>query len=66
MTENFFMNETNPKKISIQLTEGIHKQLKEYCDKRGLKLKYFIEEALRESITGSIEQEKKIKQLLTG
>ena len=66
MTENFFMNETNPKKISIQLTEVIHKQLKEYCDKRGLKLKYFIEEALRESITGSIEQDKKIKQLLTG
>ena len=58
--------DSKSKKISIQLTEDIHTELKKYCDKRGLKLNRFIEMSLKESITGSIDQEDKLKKLLLG
>ena len=43
------------RKISIQISEYIHKTLKGFCGKNGYKLSGFIEKAILTQISGSIE-----------
>jgi len=43
------------KKISIQISEYIHKTLKGFCNENGYKLSGFIEKSILNQISGSIE-----------
>ena len=45
------------KKTSVQISENVHKDLQEFCEKQGYKLSGFLEQAVKYAITGSKKQQ---------
>lgn len=55
MTYNYFMSKTSP--LSTIIDADVKEAIAEYCKRRGLKLRYFIEQALIESMEDAVDLE---------
>jgi len=45
--------------VSTRLPKDLHKQYTEYCDKKGIKHKKFIEQSIKEKLQKEIRKEEK-------